>query len=220
MTRVLGIGWWTDGSWGRLFSAQSGTGEGQGMFRKQFKNIGRIDNDSRAAAYAVALALRDAAVDYPLAPGTTVGIAGGSPEGCLSADLAYFRDYVDCGRTLGRGNYFVYTLPTSPLAECSIHFGLEGPLLYLGGSLSAVMLSLEAASEVMAAGQAEMMLAGATTPEGALFMVLAPQGRAPGGLELKEVMDVLGNVRDGQTIAGAVELIENLIKERGIKAAV
>ena len=35
------------------------------------------------------------------------------------------------GSTLGRGNLFIYTLPSSPLAEAAIHFGLTGKLLYL-----------------------------------------------------------------------------------------
>lgn len=43
----------------------------------------------------------------------------------------YFNDYVDSGSVLGRGNYFIYTLPTSPLAELSIYLGLKGPLMYM-----------------------------------------------------------------------------------------
>jgi hypothetical protein len=217
MIRVTGMGWWLKGSWGRVLSGRKGAGEGQGMFRRQFNNLGRLDSDSKAAAYAVALALEDAGLDYPLAPGTTAGIAGSSALGCLNADLTYFRDYVDCGRTLGRGNYFIYTLPTSPLAECSIHFGLEGPVLYLGGGSPVFALPLEAAANAMEDAQAELMLAGANSSEGAMFVVLGPEGEA--GLGLDEVRDALKKVKDGQAVTEAVGLIENLMKERGIKAA-
>jgi len=43
-----------------------------------------------------------------------------------------FLDYVQAGRKLGRGSLFIYTLPSSPLAEAAIHFGLQGPVLYIG----------------------------------------------------------------------------------------
>jgi hypothetical protein len=222
MGRVMGIGWWTPEASGCLLSAKEYEAGRQDTFRHQFKNFGRLDRDSKAAAYAVALALEDAGLSYPIGPGTTAGIAGGNYLGCLNADIRYFRDYIDCGRTLGRGNYFIYTLPSSPLAECSIHFGLEGPILYLGGGTSEFARPLEAASEIMADSQADLMLAGVTSPEGAMFMVLAPRDEdvQRGSLGLKDVMDVLKKEKSGQVITGAVGLIQNLMKERGIKAAV
>ena len=63
-------------------------------------------------------------------------------EGSLQSDLEYFRDYLEGGRTLSRGNLFIYTLPSSPLGEAAIHFGLLGPLLYAaseGNALTAVL---------------------------------------------------------------------------------
>lgn len=219
MTGIAGIGWWMEGSWGRMLSGQRGAGEGQQMFRAQFRNFGRLDMESKAAAYAVALALEDAGMGYPLAPETAAGIAGGSSLGCLSADLTYFRDYVECGRTLGRGNYFIYTLPTSPLAECAIHFGLEGPLLYAVGTSSPFLRSVEIAEKTIQDGQAEVMLAGGASADGAVFLALYKNGKEKGRITIDHVMEVLGN-SGAATLAGAVELLDNLMKERGIRAAV
>jgi len=224
MTGVAGIGWWTDEAWGSVITGARGTGGGQERFSTQFRNFGRLDRDSKAAAYAVALALEDAGMSYPLTPESTAGIAGGSTLGCLSADLAYFRDYVECGRTLGRGNYFIYTLPTSPIAECAIHFGLEGPVLYAaGGSISCVS-PMGIALRAMDDGQADLMLSGCIFQDGALFLVLSPEGKAGGrggSIRPDEIMDVLArNEQSASSVADVAGLLDNLMKERGKRAAV
>jgi hypothetical protein len=95
------------------------------------ENFGRFDAASRLVALSVALALYDANIHYAKDKKQNIGILGTSPDGALDSNLAYFRDYVEAGRKLGRGNLFIYTLPSSPLAESAIHFGLQGPILYM-----------------------------------------------------------------------------------------
>jgi len=95
------------------------------------ENFGRFNQDSRLTCLSIALALYDAGVAYSKGNKQDIGILGTSPDGALNANLAYFKDYVDAGRKLGRGNLFIYTLPSSPLAEAAINFGLQGPLLYM-----------------------------------------------------------------------------------------
>ena len=113
------------------------------------ENFGRFDAASRLVALSVALALYDADIHYAKDKKQDIGILGTSPDGALDSNLAYFRDYVEAGRKLGRGNLFIYTLPSSPLAEAAIHFGLQGPILY--------MRTLEKPEENLLA-QAELML--------------------------------------------------------------
>jgi 3-oxoacyl-[acyl-carrier-protein] synthase II len=113
------------------------------------ENFGRFDPASRLVALSVALALYDAAIHYAENNKQDVGILGTNPDGALDPDLAYFRDYAGAGRRLGRGNLFIYTLPSSPLAESAIHFGLQGPILY--------MLNLEKPQDYLLA-QAELMV--------------------------------------------------------------
>jgi len=95
------------------------------------ENFARFNQDSRLVTLSVALALYDADIHYARDKKQDIGILGTSPEGALDSNLAYFRDYVGAGRKLGRGNLFIYTLPSSPLAEAAIAFGLEGPLAYI-----------------------------------------------------------------------------------------
>ena len=92
---------------------------------------------------------------------------GASPAGALASNFAYFRDYVAYGRKLGRGNLFIYTLASSPLAEAAIHFGLQGPTFY--------MRHLEKTEENLLA-QAEMMVRNQEAQ--AMLAVVLDTGRA------------------------------------------
>ncbi len=132
--------------------------KGDPVFARHAKNFGRFDAASRVAYYAAALALDDAGWGDPPADGQGLGMVGTGAAGCLASNLDYFKDYVSCGRTLARGNLFVYTLPTSPLAEAAIHFGLEGPLLYALSPDRPLAAALEMAAGMIRRGEAAGML--------------------------------------------------------------
>ena len=193
MTVVSGIGWIAGSECGC-----AGTGERfsyggddaavvqKSLFAHPFRNFGRLDRSSRMTAIAVALALRDAGRSYAPDRKQEIGIVGSGRDGSLPTDLAYFKDYVDCGRTLGRGNLFIYTLPSSPLGEAAIHFGLAGPLLYVSSGAS-LASAARIAEEMLELGEAETMLAGAVESDEALYLVLSrsaeggdPARRIPG----------------------------------------
>lgn len=95
------------------------------------ENFGRFNQASRLAILSIALALHDANIKYAKDMKQDIGILGTSLDGALVSNLDYFKDYVSAGRKMGRGNLFIYTLPSSQLAEAAIHFGLQGPLLYM-----------------------------------------------------------------------------------------
>ena len=113
------------------------------------ENFARFDQASKLVTLSVALSLYDADIPYGKVKKQDIGVVGASPVGALASNLAYFRDYVAYGRKLGRGNLFIYTLASSPLAEAAIHFGLQGPTFY--------MRHLEKTEENLLA-QAEMMV--------------------------------------------------------------
>lgn len=102
------------------------------LFQMPLKNAGRFDAATRVIFSACALALRDAGGHWGDGIKRNIGLLGTNVEGCLTANRTYFNDYLEGGRALARANLFVYTLPSSPLAEVAIHFGLQGPLLYIG----------------------------------------------------------------------------------------
>ncbi len=99
----------------------------EGVLSERVKNFGRFDIPTRRAFCAAALALHDA--EFSLDE-KTIGLIGTGSEECTQANQNYFSDYAEYGRRMGRANLFIYTLPTSPLAEIAIHFKLPGPLFY------------------------------------------------------------------------------------------
>ena len=105
----------------------------ESIFSADVKNFGRFDMPSKLVCCAAALALHDAGFIYSLGnKDERFGIVGTSENGSLYSNERYFKDYVEEGRELARGNLFIYTLPSSSLAETAISLGLSGPMLYIG----------------------------------------------------------------------------------------
>lgn len=178
---VCGIGWLTSdgyGGVGTAFRQTFAAGEGitslsrKGLVPTPYRNFGRLDPLSRATIGAVALALGDAGLTGTSGEKQETGIVGTARDGSLAADRAYFEDYLANGRTLGRGNLFIYTLPTSPLGEAAIQYGLTGPLLYAAGGVAPLRTALELAAELVAGGEAPRMLAGEAGMDEAIYFVV------------------------------------------------
>ncbi|HUI45026.1 MAG TPA: hypothetical protein VL122_03395 [Nitrospirota bacterium] len=215
MITVSGIGWLTNEGYGGVRSRQRiryENGEGvnslpkRGIFSHSFKNFGRLDAISRMTAYAVALAVQDAGIKYVPGLKQDIGIIGTNTEGSLQADLAYFRDYVGSGRTLSRGNLFIYTLPSSPVGEAAIHFGFLGPLLYARGLDNSLVTVLDIAEEMITAKETSIMLAGKAEETEAVFFVLGcrpGQGEA-GSVDLEDLRKIV------KTTPGVASMIREL----------
>ena len=134
------------------------------IFRYPVDNFARFDKASKIISIAVSLAFHDAGLNYKKLKNRETGIISTSRSGSLVSQVNYFKDYIECGRVLGRGNFFIYTLPTSPLAEVAIHFGLRGPLFYLGLYKNSSDDNLiEEAKYLISLKQAKMMLAISST---------------------------------------------------------
>ena len=139
---VTGISWILSARYGTARLRRSGmhatlrdlykTLRNDGTITAPFQNFGRFDENSRLVCLGVALALQDAGLSVGNPGGRDIGLLVSSTDGATNSNIVYFRDYMEGGRKLGRGNLFIYTLPTSPAAEAAIHFHLTGPLLYVG----------------------------------------------------------------------------------------
>jgi 3-oxoacyl-[acyl-carrier-protein] synthase II len=202
---VRGIGWLTRTGYGSVRQGlhhQFAEGEGiqslvkLGIFSLPFKNFGRLDLMSRMTVSAVALALRDAGVEYSLDNKQDIGIIGTGCEGCLKSDSDYFKDYVENGRTLSRANLFIYTLPTSALGEAAIHFGLIGPLLYLNEVDDSLADILDMASEMVIAREADRMLVGKIIGEEALYFLIDSKQEGSALCSLVEARSILDSTQD------------------------
>lgn len=178
---VRGIGWITNHEYGCVRTGIHGDRKAAGgidavmksdFFSYPVKNHGRFDPVSKMTCSAVALALMDAAIEYAPGRKQDIGIVGTNGAGSLRSDIEYFRDYLDSGRTLSRGNLFIYTLPSSPLGEAAIHFGLLGPLLYVAGTANSLSMALDAARDMLLAGESPIMLAGRADADDAVYLVL------------------------------------------------
>lgn len=152
----------------------------------------------RAGWLAVAAALREAQGAREVAPART-GIIACGLSGSQAANRRYFADYAESGRTLSRSSLFVYTLPTTPIAEYAIHFGLGGPLLYAGFESGRIEDALAVADSFLASGEAERMV------------VLIEDGRSALGLAVE--------AGDAAAPAWATRLIAELFEfGKGISA--
>jgi 3-oxoacyl-[acyl-carrier-protein] synthase II len=183
---VRGIGWLDGQTWGTVLRPQRVSYGGEAgvppwkqteLFAGGVRNLGRFDRATRMTLCACALALNDAGV---MAPEGTVGLIGTNAAGSLEANRAYFSDYLQAGRVLARGNLFIYTLPSSPLAETAIHFGLQGPLLFVGFPGGSVSDVLQAGVDLMDGDATGMLVVHADETAGIAFL-LNREGPASGG---------------------------------------
>lgn len=88
-----------------------------------------------------------------------IGLLAAGDDGSLHANERYFRDYVVNGRSMGRGNFFIYTLPTSTLGEVAIALALRGPSLYLHDAAQPLATLVQHAGHLIEDGEAEGILA-------------------------------------------------------------
>jgi 3-oxoacyl-[acyl-carrier-protein] synthase II len=181
---INGIGWLSDKGYGMVASGRTvsfAPGEAwqalprDSFFTRPVKNFGRLDAVSRITMATVSLALQDGGIDSSPLQKQPVGIVGTNRDGCLTTDTDYFRDYVENGRKLSRANLFIYTLPSSPLGEAAIHFGLTGPLLYTADSSGTALLPLRMAAGFIADNSASTMLAGRSDGDQAIYLLLGSE---------------------------------------------
>lgn len=219
---VRGIGWLAGGEYGCIIrgersrlmdSGLADAGSRKRLFTHPFKNFGRLDRLSRMTAAGISLALRDGAIGYSPAQKQDIGIIGTSSAGSLITDLHFFRDYVECGRKLARGGLFIYTLPSSPLGEAAIHFGLLGPLFYLAGGKASPGAVFDAAEVLLLQQEAEAMLAGIAGEDAALYCFLTKDG-GPAEHRLCDVSAARRIAAQG-SFTDMVTMFEELKKEKG-----
>ncbi len=129
-----------------------------GLLAYSVRNYGRFSPITQRVFCLTALALRDAGIEYAEERRFNIGLLSTDAYGCAQANHDYFKDYIDGGRTLARANLFIYTLPSSPVAEAAVHFGLQGPLLYQRAQEGGVATMLKSAARMLAERQAGRML--------------------------------------------------------------
>ncbi|HBA83338.1 MAG TPA: hypothetical protein DCZ95_04505 [Verrucomicrobia bacterium] len=128
------------------------------LLARPYKNWGRLSPLSKKMVHALALALKEMDTPYKMGGPIPWGIVSVNTSGCQADNERYFKDYAEAGRTLARGSLFVYTLPTSPIAEAALHFRLAGPLFHVVQAQEDYSLILNWAESFFAGGDAEGMI--------------------------------------------------------------
>ena len=120
---IRAIGWTYKNATGVL--PTTGAGATAEFLLPDLKNFGRMPTETRASITAATLA--QGAAEWNLSRSTEIGCLAASPDSSLRANRDYFFDYITAGRSLGRGNLFIYTLPTSTLGEIAIALNSSAP---------------------------------------------------------------------------------------------
>ena len=202
MNVVTGIGWITQTEFGcvrrQLRNPHSDMKslradlQADSLFSYPVKGFGRFDRVSQMTCCVTALAFHDAGMSYAEDGKQDMGILGTNADGCLQSNLDYFSDFVANGRTLGRANFFVYTLPSIPMSEAAIHFKCQGPLLYVMFPRTPAASMLRQADKMILRGESTAMLAVMADEEDAQsFMIRrAVDVSAQGVFGLQEVIEI------------------------------
>lgn len=147
------------------------------------KYLSRMTPESRCCLCATSLAMK--AADWQ---GGEIGIVSAGGDGLLKANEEYFRDYVATGRTLGRGNLFIYTLATSPAGEVAIALSLTGPTMFIQHDSDPTAEMLRDAQQMLADGEAKGILALWSDAGSAICYAVAP---GAGGLDLDQIQAIV-----------------------------
>jgi 3-oxoacyl-[acyl-carrier-protein] synthase II len=220
MINIHGIGWITKEGYGCIARGEKAPYKNavgsdsvlrNRIFPYPFKNFGRLDRISKLTCYAIALAMKDAGISCIPQKKQDIGIVGAGASGSLQSDVDYFKDYLDCGRTLSRGNLFIYTLPSSPLGEAAIHFGLQGPLLYASSTEDPLRTAMTIASEIVFSGESPAILAGMTEGSAAVYFMLMKDSVSNKNIlcDEKEISEILNK---GMTFKKMIKELLNLRK--------
>jgi hypothetical protein len=136
-----------------------------------------------------------------------IGIIGSNQAGALDSNRKFFADYVNADRKSARSNLFVYTLPTTPLAEAALFCGFTGPVWHMvqpsGGAgrlleeagIFAVQDDIEAMLAVVSDSNEAACFVVQKTAERELFPLAFVQARVKNATSVREIVRALGGTK-------------------------
>lgn len=127
------------------------------LIGRPVKYFPRMTRESRSCLAAASIALE--VCGWKDTEFREIGLLAAGYEACLAADQVYFSDYVAGGRSLGRGNLFIYTLPSSTMGEIAIALGLRGPAVHIHDAHHPAQILIRHARRLLEDGEADGILA-------------------------------------------------------------
>jgi 3-oxoacyl-[acyl-carrier-protein] synthase II len=130
--------------------------------------LGRLDRFSQIALLAAHEAFAAAGLAAPPPgdaggappPGDAWGVVLGTAYGCHAMNEQFYRGLMASGVRGASPRAFAATLPSTPAAEIAILLGARGPALTLAHGWDAGLGAVAEAARLLAAGRAEVLLAG------------------------------------------------------------
>lgn len=210
---IAGLGWIAGGRFGAAYRGIEGSCQNffllrdelleRGILRDPFRRFAKLDDACRSACLVAALALHDEGVDDGADGTHDVAVLGTSESGSLETNRAFYEDYVAHGRRSGRGSLFVYTLPSIPASEVSMHFKLVGPTTWIGSAESRGQVLLERACALLRRGESAAALCLDVSESGGVAVLLR---REPRGRE--RLIDLAKTLRSASSIATLAPLVD------------
>jgi len=193
MISIIGVGWVNRRSMGykdnvRVFDSKKKLPRinRKDIFKESYKAFGRMDYFSKLGVAAIVFAMQDA--NRHDTPPKNTGMIASSSTGCLETDIKYQATLSREKNVLPSPAIFAYTLPSCFLGEASILYGLTGESFIINEDNTTGMTGLGMAVDLLALGQADMVLCGINNSDicnfhdkeilntsGALFFVLENQ---------------------------------------------
>jgi 3-oxoacyl-[acyl-carrier-protein] synthase II len=165
--RIRGIGYVTGAGFGAGLNAGADllcadevrVPQRKEIFAGVDRRYGRLDSFSRLGLAALALCLRDAAMEE-WEEKRAIGIVAASRYGCVNTDLDYLDTMLPDEGRFASPNLFAYTLPNCFLGEAALRFGLSGTSVVLNHLDPGGLAPLEYAMEELHWSAQTGMLAG------------------------------------------------------------
>lgn len=143
------------------------------IVNNKIKNFGRFNITAQNYCNSVAMAFHDAGISRNSNDKKIdISVIGSGNNGATEDNLAYFKDYVESGRNIARGNLFVYTLPTSPLGEVAIAYKLKGQIQYIGLYKNIISNTLKLVNNMFAANTGKGIIVIITDKTGLLTLFI------------------------------------------------
>ena len=147
-----------------------------GRLPGKWDHFGRFSPDAQLFCVGCALALEDAGITTETARKRSGIVTADNFEHELDQQ-AYFKDYVDAGRKLGRSSLFVHTLPTSAAADASVCLQIGGPLLYSRDDAGIWTGLTMTAADLLAEANIDSIITACRSGNSLLCLVMANSGR-------------------------------------------
>lgn len=160
---------------------------GCGVLPAPLRRFAKLDDACRMACLVAALTLHDADIACTGDGTHDVAVLGTNERGCLETNRAFFADYVSHERRSGRGSLFVYTLPSIPASEVSMHFKLVGAAVWLGSGDARGRVLLERAEGLLRRSESAAVLCLDVSESGGVGLVLGRSLDARGAAEIAQL---------------------------------